>query len=149
MFRPCILKPHDTLLGSHVFHKPINITPCPCQNTHMLKDPLRIPLFARHQLLLLLLNPFKFVIHGAKRTHVVKYRRDAAFSIAPYRVLMVIASQTIGLDARGQHQDRLPAVAVLLQVASTLRTVCCFRSSLLSLLPSSSRSSSFRSLLSG
>lgn len=140
-------KPHCTLLASHVFHDPTNIIPCSCQNTHILKDLLRIPPCARRPLLLQ--DPFKFVIHGAKQTHVVKYRRNATFNIAPYGVLMVNASQTIELHARGQHPDRLPAVAVLLQVVSTLRRVCCFRSSLLSVLPFSSRAPSFRSLLPG
>lgn len=127
-------KPHCALLASHVFHDPTNIIPCSCQNTHLLKDLLRIPRCARRPLLLQ--NPFKFVIHGAKRTHVVKYRRNATSNIAPYDLLMVNASQTIELDARGQHPDCLPAFAVLPQVVSTLRRVCRFRSSLLSVLPS-------------
>lgn len=91
--------------------------------------------------------PSPIVMHGAKGTHVVKSRRNARFNIAPYGILLAIVSQTVKVDARGQRLDRLPSVAAPL--VSTERKARCFRSSLLSPFPLSSRVPSFRTLLSG
>jgi hypothetical protein len=116
-----------------VFYDPTHIIHYPCKNTHILKDLLWIPPLARRPLLPL--NPFRLVIPSAKPTHVVKYHRNATFNIAPYNMLLANASQTVKVVVRRQHLDRLPDVAVLLQVVSTRRRVYCFRSSPRSMFP--------------
>ena len=87
------------------------------------------------------------MIHGAKGTRVVKYRGNASSNIAPYGTLLAIVPQTAKVDARSQRLNCLLAVATLL--VSTGRKVRLSKSSLLSVLRSSSRASSFRIVLSG
>lgn len=102
-----------------------------------------MPPFARGSLVL----PSPFVMHCARGTHAVKSCRNPSFNIAPHGVLLAMVSQTVKADARGQRLNHLPAVAAPL--VSTERKVHCFRSSLLSVFPLSSRVPSFRTLLSG